>query len=400
MKLWKKILCWSLLGVLCIPLWGCTAAEGKTIDYMEHMVSEEPSRQIHAEPLLPAEFAVRLLQSSYEGETCVLAPYSVCTVLAMMANGAEGETRTQMERVLGASTEQVNDTFCGMRPGEEVTWANALWIRNQKGFSVREDFLRTNGNVYGAEIYGAPFQEETRQEINRWVSLHTKNRITEALDSMDPAAALYLINAMTFDGRWEVPFVKDQVREDIFYGKNGEESAIMMESRENQYLETENAAGFLKDYKGGRYCLMALLPREGTAMEDFLGELSGDSLLTLVKNPQSIPVKIGLPKFETKTDRELSGPLSAMGMPLAFSQEADFSGIGDAPLKIGRLLHQTALKTDELGTEAGAAATAEVVFKGVLRQEKTVFLDRPFVMGVFDREQEVFLFLGVIDSVH
>lgn len=406
----KRLCCLFLAGALCLSAWGCasTAEETtlkdpqnilKTVNYMEHIEPAPAPAEGEGNSRAAAEFAVELLRNSYGGGNCVLAPGSVYTVLAMLANGAAGETRTQMEALLGGSTEEINGRARRTAPGKELASASSLWLKNQENFEVREDFLQTNGKYYGAEIFGVPFCEETRQEINGWVSRHTGGRIPEILDSMDPAAAMYLVNALAFDAAWEKPYTEQQVSEGIFRGTAGEEKVPMMKSREVWYLEDSGADGFLKDYENGRYCYMALLPEEGTTMEAYLKSLTGERLLETVRNAQQVPVKVTMPKYKTETSLELSEILGNMGMKLAFSMDADFSGISDTELRISRMLHRTELSVDELGTEAGAASAAEAAFKCVLLHDITVTLDRPFVMGIFDREQETFLFLGVIESV-
>ena len=104
-----------------------------------------------------------------------------------------------------------------------------------------------------------------------------------------------------------------------------------------------------------------------------------------------------MPKLKTETTRELNEPLCAMGMPLAFGGGADFSGIADNALCIDTVLQKTYLEVDENGTKA-AAATA-VIMKESAIETKSVFLNRPFVMGIYDNETQTFLFLGVINQV-
>lgn len=406
----KRLCCGILAGILCLSAWGC-ASDGeettlenqqntlKTVNYMENISPAPAPAGKVKNPKAAADFAVELLKNSYEGGNCVLAPGSVYTLLAMLANGAAGETAARMEAVLGGTPEEINGTAAAAAPGKELTEACSLWLKNQEGFAVREEFLEICGKYYGAEIFGAPFREETRQEINCWVSEHTGGRIPEILDSMDSRAAMYLISALTFDASWETPYTEDQVSEGLFRGAAGEEKVQMMKSREDWYLEDSGASGFLRDYEGGRYCYLALLPREGTPVGEYLKSLTGERLLEILGKAQQVPVKATMPRYRAETALELSEILGNMGMELAFSGDADFSGISDTELRLSRIFHRTELRVDELGTEAGAASAAEAVFKCALVHDMTVTLDRPFVMGIFDREQEAFLFLGIIDSV-
>lgn len=111
-------------------------------------------------------FSAELLHHSFQtNENTTLSPYSVLTALAMAAGGANDETLREMETVFG---------------------------------------------LPGAEIYRAPFSVKT---INNWIAEHTKDRLKEVIDSLDPTAALCLVNALTFDDKWQDEFEENNIRE-------------------------------------------------------------------------------------------------------------------------------------------------------------------------------------------
>ncbi|MBE6928192.1 MAG: serine protease [Ruminococcaceae bacterium] len=409
---------WSiiLLAVMSLQLFGCAAQEAQTtqtdeitlsalgtVDFMRDVQpmavsAQDPSAQ-HAQAA--ADFAVSLLQNSYSGENCILSPYSVYMALAMTANGADAQTLEQMQNVLGMSADELNDYLYTLssRAGEEILCANSIWFRHNTSFAPKADFLQTNASYYGAGAYGADFDAKTLEDINAWVSEHTNGRIEKLLDKIDPMAVMYLLNALTFDADWEKEYFSTSVSDGIFHAASGEQTVSMMHSTENRYLQDALATGFMKDYMGGRYSYVALLPNEGVSMADYLASLSGEGLLSTIANASQENVIASMPQCKLEYKTELSEILSAMGMSDAFSNAADFSRLSNSELKLGKVVHQTYLSVNPKGTQAGAATSVEIMYKGIPLMQKSVTLDRPFVMGIYDNVNGCFIFLGAVNSV-
>lgn len=344
--------------------------------------------------------AVLLQNSRTEGENCILSPYSILVALSMAANGAQGRTLAQMQDVLGLSVPELNSYLSAMEQnkGKELLSANSLWL--QEDYSIKDSFLQSIADHYDAGLYSAPFTDSTLKEMNQWIREKTAGQIPAALDQIDPNAVLYLINALSFDGKWDSPFSTDRLQEGSFYGTKGEESAEFMGSKENLYIEDALATGFLKDYAGGQYSFLALLPKEGISLSEFLASLNGESLTRLVEEAQQSSVNILLPKLSIESSLDLKEALTAMGMEDAFTRDADFSAIEEKKeLYISRILHKTSLTVDEAGTKAGAVTIEEFALKSSPMQQKSVVLNRPFVMGIYDKLNGCFLFLGTVESL-
>ncbi len=425
MKHFTKKLCLLLSFALLLPMCGCRAEipGGQTADPIASAQSgdaEKPTSDMQAVNLMAsvqakntetrkadavfseaaANFAVGLLQGSADGtDNCVLSPYSAMVALAMTANGAKGDTLAQMEAVLGLPIGTLNEYLHGCDMGSEVVSANAMWFRDTPDLVVKDAFLQANADYYGADAYRAPFDAQTVRDINAWVSAHTAGRIPSMLDNMSAEIMLVLINALTFDAQWQEKYAEDNATDGEFNAADGTvQPASYLHSEESIYLDDGMATGFLKPYEGGRYSYLALLPNEDVTMEEYLASLTGDNLLDTIANASSESVKVAMPKLKTETTRELNEPLCAMGMPLAFGAGADFSGIADNELCIDTVLQKTYLEVDENGTKA-AAATAVIMKECAIEMTKSVFLNRPFVMGIYDNETQTFLFLGVINQV-
>jgi serpin B len=84
-----------------------------------------------------------------------------------------------------------------------------------------------------------------------------------------------------------------------------------------------------------------------------------------------------------------------MGMPVAFSPSADFSGMnGNHELYITDVVHKAFVSVDEAGTEAAAATAVIVGVTSMPMEPVTVNIDRPFIFMIRDIETGSLLFMG------
>lgn len=350
------------------------------------------------------EFAVRLLQGSVTEENTLLSPLSAMSALAMTANGADGETLTQMEATLGMGTDSLNQYFREYLDDQtdDLMLANAIWFSEGHGFVPEEAFLEVNSEYYDAQVFQTPLNGDAVQSINRWVSENTNGRIPSILDDIPGDAVMYLVNALSFESEWAVVYDETQVQEGTFTKEDGTQQSLeMMSSQEFCYLEDENTTGFVKYYAGGDYAFAALLPGEGVTVADYAASLTGERLRALLDNPLEVTVFAKMPKFEISYSAELSELLADMGMGDAFDPErADFSRMGssrEGNVLISRVLHKTAISVAEQGTGAGAATAVEMRATGAYEQEvKQVELNRPFVYMIIDCETCAPIFIGTL----
>ena len=410
----KKLMAITLLISMLVSLAGCGMIQ--STDLMEDIKGIEVAYEeiVEDENAAVTDFAVRLLQNSMEeGENTLISPLSVLVALAMTVNGAEGETRTQMEEVLGMSAEDLNTyvhAYMESLPEEEgykLSLANSIWFTDDEKFTVNEDFLQLNADYYGAGIYETPFDDSTRKDINLWVEENTDGMIKDILDKIPDEAVMYLVNALAFEAEWPKAYEKSDVREGIFTTEDGVEQAVeLMHSSEYQYLEDENAKGFIKYYLDNNYAFAALLPDENVSVEEYVNSLTGERLHAMLSEPVNISVTAALPKFETEYDMEMSDVLKEMGMSLAFEPDlAEFSKLGthvDGNIYINRVLHKTFISVAEKGTKAGAATVVEMVTECAMEEmvePKKVILDRPFIYMLIDCEHQIPFFIGTMMNV-
>lgn len=397
-----------------------TSVNSQITDLTDHVAAENNSADMDIETLQTdtvavTDFSLRLFnQSAKGGENTLISPLSVLYALGMTSNGADEDTLAQMEKVFGMSRQKLNSYLYvygqSLPRGDncKLSLANSIWINHDIGPAVQEGFLQSTARWYGPQVYQAPFDESTLNEINGWVNENTDGMIPNILDEIPSDAILYLINALAFDAEWKTIYKENEIRDSIFTTADGIEQAVeMMYSDEELYLEDEHAVGFVKYYDSEDFAFVALLPEEGISVTDYMSSLTGERLQQLLSNPRNTEVHAAIPKFECEYDVEMSDILQSMGMKNAFDPDtADFSSMGsteDLTFFISRVLHKTYIAVDEKGTKAGAATAVEIRNTGALISidEKTVYLDRPFVYMLIDcRQDNLPIFIGTLAHVN
>lgn len=404
----KRITMMTSLLLVCaivIGLAGCSTR----IKAMNLMKDIKPNTiksmdDLSANNVAVTDFAVRLFQASEKsGENTLISPLSALCALSMTANGAQGETLAQMERVLGMTTGELNlylySYMKNLPRGNKykMNLANSIWFTDDDSFTVNRSFLQSNADYYSAAIYETPFNKQTCKDINNWIKRETDGMIPTMLDEVPADAVMYLVNALAFEAEWMEIYEKNQVKKGTFTKEDGtRQDATFLNGTESLYLEDEQATGFMKKYNGGQYAFVALLPKDGISVSEYVAALDGADLHAMLSNPQHTTVYTTLPKFETEYDVEMSGILKGMGMPNAFNSNADFSGISPSGIYISRVLHKTFISVAERGTKAGAATAVEMNCTGYPQDPKEVYPDRPFVYMLVDLENNIPFFIGTL----
>lgn len=414
----KSALCVAACTALLLGLAGCTASASE--DLMADIRPAAVDTRAPDETFTAgaADFGLRLFRESLnagDNHNALMSPLSMLNLLALATNGASGNTLAQLEAVIcpedgpALSIDVYNEYLSAYLRGlpqekkASLTFANAIWLRDDPDLRVERSFLQTNADYYGADVYKAPFDTSTVRDINAWVKRTTDGQIEELLTEIPDEAMLYLINALSFDAEWETIYERQQVTTGTFTAADGtREDAQMMHSTEGLYLTDGETVGFLKPYAGGRYAFAALLPPEGTDIRDYIAGLTGERFLAAIQGAQKAVVQAQVPKFEYTCSYSMKEPLEAMGVTDAFGPRADFTRLGrygDNGLFISETLHKTAITVDERGTKAGAVSAVEASGGARPEDRYTVILDRPFVYAIVDTETTLPLFLGTVFSL-
>ena len=362
-------------------------------------------------------FAFDLYQAlREEDDNLFFSPYSISLALAMTYAGARGETAQQMADTLHfvLSQDRLHPAFNDVdielsqrgkgakgkdEEGFRLNIVNAIW--GQEGYKFLSEFLDVLAENYGAGLRPLDFAnapEESRITINNWVSDQTEGRIKDLIPQGLALTRLVLTNAIYFNAAWQHPFSEDMTEDGPFYLLDGAEVTVpMMRQTESfGYAEGDGYQAVELPYDGRELSMVILLPQSGQ-FEAFEGSLDAQRMDAIAKDLESTRVTLRMPKFEFESGFSLGKTLIALGMPVAFSGGADFSGMtGNRDLFIGDVIHKAFVSVDESGTEA-AAATAVVMPTAMPPQEPVeVTVDRPFVFLIHDIETGTILFVGRI----
>jgi serpin B len=362
-------------------------------------------------------FAFDLYHALSEGDNNLFySPYSISLALAMTYAGACGETAQQMADTLHftLSQDRLHPAFNGLdielsqrgegaqgKDGEgfRLNIVNAIW--GQKDYEFLTTFLDTLAENYGAglrllDFISAP--EESRITINRWVSDQTEGRIEDLIPQglIDTLTRLVLTNAIYFNAAWQYPFDEKMTEDGPFYLLQGGQVTVpMMKQTESfGYTEGDGYQAVELRYDGGELAMVVLLPQSGQ-FATFQETLDAQRVAAIIKALEPTRVALTMPQFEFESDFSLKEALTAMGMPVAFSSDADFSGMtGNRDLFISDVVHKAFVSVDEAGTEAAAATAVVMVMTAVPGVPVQLTIDRPFIFLIRDIETGAILFVG------
>ncbi len=421
----KRIFLSLLAVILLLSLVGC-CVEGAQIGMALSDKHREISPDISTSDLTAlvdgnSAFAFDLYQALSDQEgNLFYSPYSISLALAMTYAGARGETEQQMANTLQFTLPQdrLHPAFNGLdlelasrgegaagkdEKGFRLNIVNAIW--GQKDYEFLAEFLDVLAENYGAGLRLLDFvnsPEESRITINDWVSDQTEGRIEDLIPQgvVDALTRLVLTNAIYFNAAWLNPFNEELTGDGTFHLLDGTEVTVpmMMQTESLGYAEGDGYQVVELPYDGDELSMVIFLP-ETNRFEEFEDSLDAAGVSGMVQDVEYREVALTMPTFEFESEFSLAETLAAMGMPIAFSAAADFSGMtGNRDLTIAEVLHKAFVSVDEAGTEAAAATAVVMRLTAAPEGLVEVTVDHPFIFLIRDVETGAILFVGrVVD---
>lgn len=343
-------------------------------------------------------------------KSSLVSPLSIITALGMTADGAAGNTKAQFEKLFGMTTEQLDAVmsyyYGQLKSSEKVkfNYANSIWYTSREDIKVLDSYLSRVLGAYAPQLYTVNFRDAaTVGKINSWVDEHTDGMIKKIVEDLDPATLMVLMNALVFDAKWADPYEDIFCYDRTFTSYNGVKKSVpTLNSSEYMYLTINDATGFAKNYEGGDYKFVALLPDAGVDVYDFVNSLNGETLMKALNNVSYERVITSMPKFKYDYDITLNEALGSLGLKDAFTDHADFTEmIEGGGIKISKVIHKTHIEVDNAGTKAAAvtAVIMEATSAGPIGQPKSVIIDRPFVYFIVDSEYNLPVFMGIVTEI-
>ena len=338
------------------------------------------------------------------------SPYCISECLAMGYAGARVNTQKQMGHVLHFGTNGVHSAFGELqrqlkqattRRGIELNVANGIWA--QKRQPLLPAFTDILWRDYEAEARQVDFAKEAgpvTKRINEWVSGQTKGKIGDMLSPglLDQDSRLVLVNAIYFKGPWKTRFKPELTRQQDFQVEANRWIKCPMMVSNGKFRSYRHDSPVLSfemlelPYAGTDLSFVALLPMAFEKLDELEGKLNDKTLSEWLNSLQEGNLMVVLPKFRLRAGFSLDKILSTMGMPDAFDDQADFSGIdGSNLLYISSLRHGAFVEVDEDGTTAAAATVSHYAAKSMASR---FVADHPFLFLIRDNRSGSILFLG------
>ncbi|MDR2839937.1 MAG: serpin family protein [Paludibacter sp.] len=354
-------------------------------------------------------------------ENMVLSPLSLNMALAMIWNGANGETRNAIRSTMGMGNHQEKDVnkffksirvgFAATDPNTQLAIANSIWYRPE--FPVKQPFIDLNLQYYNARVSKLDFSSPTAsQTINQWCAKNTNGLINNMITPpINDSLEMILLNALYFKSIWQKEFefdIKDTWKSRDFYKSASETIKVptMFQHNTLKNYKDENLQLVTIPYGNGAFEITFILPDENKSFEEMLAALQQNGYWNnCLINSNLLDTKIYIPKFKVRYDTEdkLIPILTEMGMGVAFNDEqADFSGLSDSSTYIGLVKQKTYIDVNESGTESTAVTAIEKVIEMSdlsFGQKSLIFdADRPFLFVIHETSTNVVLFMGKINN--
>ena len=363
------------------------------------------------------EFDYKMIKETnnlYNNQNYMISPLSIAYALSMVKDGAQGETKTQIETLLG---EYNLDKIVNIK--DKIGIANLIFIKNTYKNDINPEYISLLQTKHNSEILFDDFY--TPKAINDWVSKKTFNMINNAVDNLSSDFVLGLANAIAIDVEWKIKFEPNNTREEEFtkIDKKTMNTAMMHSTNDFTYIESDNAKGIIKDYaiydkETGNIVYeendntialeyLAILPNK--TIDEYLNIFNKNELSNLLLNKKTpnnkLDLKLSLPKYTYDFDyKKFKDSLMTLGMIDAFdSDKANFKSIADLDIYISKAIHKSHIELSENGTKAAAVTVFTFDKNAAYIEEKEVLnieFNRPFIYLIKEKNSDNIWFFGTV----
>lgn len=370
-----------------------------------YLILSDAQRQLVS---LNNQFALKLFGQVSDMGSKVVSPMSVTYLMAMLANGADGVTKQEILKTIGAENMPVEEMnafyhylmalFQKEDPSTALNVAN--YIAVNKNYKLKAPFVATVQDNYQAGVESLDFQKtSTLSHINGWCKKQTDGMIPSIIEEVDASAVSYIMNAIYFNGTWKDKFDKRDTQLERFQGytRDVKRAQMMHRSDEYDYFSNDTYSAVEMPYGNGSFSMMVLLPNADKSIDEMLKQVTVDGLREMrSQKMENCVVDLKLPRFSTALSLPLNDVISKLGAPTMFTGSADFSKFADGNLAISKMLQKAKIEVSEEGTKA-AAVTIGMVAMTALRPEPRhveFHANRPFVYLITERSTGAILFMG------
>ena len=139
------------------------------------------------------DFDLQFLKLENKKENIIYSPLSIKYALEMLKEGANGQTKEQIERIVG---DYVPKKY---KNNANMSFANAMFIRDSYKKFVKDTYTKALKEIYNAEVVYDSFKNP--DNINKWINKNTFKLINNLIEDVNDANYI-LVNALAIDMEW------------------------------------------------------------------------------------------------------------------------------------------------------------------------------------------------------
>lgn len=368
---------------------------------------------------IPARFATQSTDFAFDfwqklhaeelaNKNYFVSPLSLHIALGMLVNGADNNTKSEIEAVLRLSGNQLENNEIYQKLIENLPKAdskvvnkiaNSVWY--SKDFTVEKPYLTDLQSYFMASVNAEDFSKTaTVDKINQWASDNTNAKIKKVLEEITPSQVMFLMNALYFKGDWKIPFDPKKTTDSQFRNLDGSTKSVKMMNMTETigYAKRTNYQAIRLPYGSGNYNMTLLIPNdEALSLNGIISNLNTAEWNALQTGMIDQKVIVQMPKFGMEYEIKLNKILSEMGMPTAFTEKADLSKISPpaGKLVVGFVKQNTFVAVDEVGTEAAAVTTIAIEATSAPIIPEFI-ADRPFLFVISEKQSNTVMFVGKV----
>lgn len=405
--------------VFCSFLWGACSSddEAESVETPQDSNASdnntEPVEELLKLPLAKEQrvlvesgndFAFRLAQATMiKDKSQIISPLSVAYLTGMLANGVSEKTFNEIATTLGMSgksLEEINSYFKMMlndlpRLDLSTTLSQSNALFTNQGYTIFDDYKNAIRDFYSADTEILDFSQQSAiDRINNWLDEHTKGVIKNIMNSLDPKAAAYGLNAVYFKAGWIDKFKEEETKEEAF-GKDGKRVPMMHLNTNLTYNANDMCQYIRMPYGNGAFEMVVILPNEGITTVDLMEKLNAETILEM-RSGYISQVDVKMPRFETECKTNLVKVLTDIGMPSLFSLEERFEKMTTDNFSIGDIAQTASIKVNENGSEAAAVTHVYIAASENMLDIKprTFHANRPFIYVIREQYYGIVMFIG------
>lgn len=393
----KKLLALLLLTALLMT--GCASSYGgaKQLGEAAQLVQPERFNSREYTPYPISKLAYGTLSDIIaldNGKNTLYSPMSLYMALALLADGASGDTAAELYSLLGVSDRDALEaymqaTYDQMYRNDEyskVIPALSVWADDKISDNIRPEYIERVTDRLAASVFSTDFADKSAgKSISKWISDRTDGMLKPEIQ-VSADQLMSVISTIYINDQWDIKFDTASTAPGTFHNADGSESTLdfMNMTLDTHYFAVGDGwtRSVLTLKSGAR--VVFVLPDEDVGID---GLLENADFAEIFEGGEDCSGEVvwKLPKIDYAAGYELSDTIKALGACGMFSADADFSELADTQLFADKVIQESRFSMNENGISAASYTHIMIYGAAVPTSRAEMILDRPFMFMVQSR---------------